>query len=178
MLDILVEVPLVAFPVFSNDRLSLGVGEVLDTLVALQVELDPVSFVASVDETEGVTSESMHVAVGIGNTTVAHDDRNLVQGLRQRRPKIPVVLRTPHVRPWIPLDGVVQVGEFEGIPEKEDGSVVPDQVPVPFFRVELDRKTLISRSASAAPRSPATVEKRMKRSVVLPTSENMFAFVY
>jgi hypothetical protein len=36
----------------------------------------------------------------------------------------------------------------------------------------------MSRSASAAPRSPATVEKRRKRSVLLPTCEKIFAFVY
>src|SRR5471032_2876625 len=36
----------------------------------------------------------------------------------------------------------------------------------------------MSRSASAAPRSPATVEKRMKMSVFLPTSENSAARVY
>ncbi len=39
-------------------------------------------------------------------------------------------------------------------------------------------KPRISRSASAAPRSPATVEKRMKSGVFLPTLEKIFAFVY
>src|SRR5664280_218341 len=36
----------------------------------------------------------------------------------------------------------------------------------------------MSRSASAAPRSPATVEKRANMSVFLPTEEKMLAFVY
>ena len=36
----------------------------------------------------------------------------------------------------------------------------------------------MSRSASAAPRSPATVEKRTNNGVCLPTSEKIFAFVY
>src|SRR4030066_150268 len=36
----------------------------------------------------------------------------------------------------------------------------------------------MSRSASAAPRSPATVEKRTKRSVFLPTFEKILALVY
>jgi hypothetical protein len=35
----------------------------------------------------------------------------------------------------------------------------------------------MSRSASAAPRSPATVENRMNRSVFLPTSEKILALV-
>ena len=39
-------------------------------------------------------------------------------------------------------------------------------------------KPRMSRSASAAPRSPATVEKRTKRSVFLPTSEKILALVY
>ncbi len=36
----------------------------------------------------------------------------------------------------------------------------------------------MSRSASAAPRSPATVEKRANISVCLPISENILALVY
>ena len=36
----------------------------------------------------------------------------------------------------------------------------------------------MSRSASAAPRSPATVEKRKKQSVFLPTVEKILALVY
>ena len=35
----------------------------------------------------------------------------------------------------------------------------------------------MSRSASAAPRSPATVEKRANIGVCLPISEKIFAFV-
>jgi hypothetical protein len=41
----------------------------------------------------------------------------------------------------------------------------------------LSAKPRTSRSASAAPRSPATVEKRSSRSVILPTVENNFARV-
>ena len=36
----------------------------------------------------------------------------------------------------------------------------------------------MSRSASAAPRSPATVEKRANISVCLPTSEKILALLY
>ena len=39
-------------------------------------------------------------------------------------------------------------------------------------------KPRISRSASAAPRSPATVEKRMNNSVCFPISEKIAALVY
>jgi len=51
---------------------------------------------------------------------------------------------------------------------KRTRRVVADDVPVAFFGVELQRSAAISRSASAAPRSPATVEKPREHRVCLP----------
>src|SRR5450432_3643844 len=37
--------------------------------------------------------------------------------------------------------GMDQVGELDGVLDKEDRDVISDQVPVSFFRVKLDRKS-------------------------------------
>ena len=140
LFDALVEVALVALPVLGDDRLGLLIGQVLDPLLGLEVELDPVPFVLGVDEAEGVAAEAVHVAVGAGNAPVAHDDGDLVQRLGQRGPEVPVVLGAAHVGAGIPLHGVVEVGELEGIAQEEDRRVVAHQIPVALLGIELHRK--------------------------------------
>ena len=61
---------------------------------------------------------------------------------------------------------------------KNTGVLLPTKSQLPSSVYIFTAKPRISRSASAAPRSPATVEKRTNKSVCLPTSENTFAFVY
>jgi hypothetical protein len=70
---------------------------------------------------------------------------------------------------------VDEVAELVGVADEEYRRVVADQVPVALVGVELDREAASSRSASAAPRSPATVEKRTRQSVCLPTWANTLA---
>ena len=53
-----------ALPILGNDRLGFLIGQVLDPLLGLQVELDPEPFILGVDEAEGVAAEAVHVAVG------------------------------------------------------------------------------------------------------------------
>ncbi len=132
---------MVVFPVLGDDRLGLFVGQVFDALLGLEVELDPVPLVLGVDEAEGVAAEAVHVAVGIGDTPVAHHDGNLVERLRQGAPEVPIVLGAAHVGAGIPFHRVVEVGELEGIAEEENRRVVTHQVPVPFFGIELHCKT-------------------------------------
>src|SRR5256885_13923015 len=81
---------LAAFTVGGDDGGRLGIGEVLDALLADPVELDPVAFVAGVDEAVGVRAEAVHVAVAARNAPVAHDDGDLVQRLGQAGPEVPV----------------------------------------------------------------------------------------
>jgi len=81
--DALVEVALMALAILADDRLGFLIGQVLDALLALEVELDPVALVVRVDEAERVTGETMHVAISGGDAAVAHDDGDLVQGLGQ-----------------------------------------------------------------------------------------------
>ena len=119
---------------------AFGVGQVLDALLRLEVELDPVALVLRVDEAEGVAGEAVHVAVGGRNAAVAHDDGDLVQRFGQRGPEVPVVLRAAQVGARVALDRVVEVGELERIAQEEHRRVVADQVPVAFLGVELDRE--------------------------------------
>jgi hypothetical protein len=64
-----------------------------------------------------------------------------VQGLGQRGPEIPVVLRAAHVGARVALDGMVQVGELERVAQEEHRRVVADHVPVAFLGVELHARS-------------------------------------
>ena len=77
------QVALVALAILAHERLGLGVGQVLDALLANPVELDPVPIAGGVDEAEGVAAEAVHVAVARWEAPIAHDDGDLVQRLGQ-----------------------------------------------------------------------------------------------
>ena len=68
-------------------------------------------------------------------------------------------------------------GNLSGSRRKNTGVLLPTRSQLPSSVYIFTAKPRMSRSASAAPRSPATVEKRTNRSVFLPTSEKTFAFV-
>jgi hypothetical protein len=72
---------------------------------------------------------------------------------------------------------VVHIRKSQRIAEEEHWGIVPHDVPVAALGIELSAVPRMSHSASAAPRSPATVEKRANIGVFLPTSLNIFAFV-
>ena len=131
LLDALIEIALVTFAVFRNDSFGLGVGQVLDALLGAEMEFHPEALVFSVDHAEGVAAEAMHVAVGIGNATVAHGDGDLVQRLRQRSPEVPVVLGAAQVGSGIAFDRMVEVGKFEGSRRKKTGVLLPTRSQLP-----------------------------------------------
>lgn len=70
------------------------------------------------------------------------------------------------------------VWKFEGITDKENRSIIADQVKVPLFSVKFQSKTSDVTFGIAAPRSPAAVENRRNTGVSFPTPEKSFAFVY
>jgi hypothetical protein len=139
-LDAFEEVPLMALAILPDKRLGFGIGQVLNALLGTEMEFDPGALVCGVNEAVGVAAESMHVAEAFGDAALAHDDRDLMQGFRQQRPKIPVVVGAAHAGPRIALDGMVEIGKTQGIAEEEHRRVVADDVPVAFFGVELQRK--------------------------------------
>ena len=118
----------------------------------------------------------MHITVGGGDTAVTHRDSELEHRLRKRGPKVPVVVGASHIRSGITLDGVVQIDEFFGS-RKKIRACCCRRRPSSLLRCKnLTAKPRMSRSASAAPRSPATVEKRIKIFVFLPISEKTYRF--
>ena len=76
-------VEVVGGPLGVNLALGSGLlsGEVLDALVSFVVRLDVVDLSLVVDPLEGVGGVSVHVAVAIGGSAVAHQDGDLVEGL-------------------------------------------------------------------------------------------------
>ena len=105
------------------------------------MELDPEPFIFGIDEAEGMAAESVHMAVRIWNTAVAHDNSNLVQCFRKRGPEIPVVFGTSHIGARITLDGMIEVRKLERVTQEENRCIVADQVPVAFLGIKLHGKT-------------------------------------
>ncbi|OPZ22829.1 MAG: hypothetical protein BWZ10_00217 [candidate division BRC1 bacterium ADurb.BinA364] len=164
--DALEEVALVALAAFADDRLGFGVGQALDALPGLEVELDPETLVFGVDQAEGMAAVAVHVAVGQRNAALAHGDGDLVQRFGQRGPEVPVVARAAQIGLWIALHGVVQIGELERIAQEKHRGVVADQVPVAFLGVELDGESAnvalrIRRSAFAGHGGEADEQVRL-----------------
>ena len=83
VLDARVEILLMAFAIFADDRFGLGIAQILDALLGPQMEFHSVAFVSCVDEAEGMGSEAVHVAISSGQAALAHDDGDLMQGFRQ-----------------------------------------------------------------------------------------------
>jgi hypothetical protein len=119
----------------------------------------------------------MHMPKGLWNAAIGYHDRDLMERPAKESPEVPVILGAPQAGAGVALNGVVEVGEAQRIVEEENGSIVSNDVPITLLGVELERCSVISHSASAAPRSPAAVEKRAKTGVCLPTVEKMAAFV-
>ena len=175
MLDRLEQVALVALAVFTDDGCRLGVGQLGDAPHGLEVELEPAPLIGGVDKAVSVAAIAVHVAVALGQIAVGEQDRDLVRALRAQRPEIPHRRGTTHIVLRAALLRADEVGEFVGVAHEEDRRVVADQVPSSVENFIAKPRT--SRSASAAPRSPATVENRQKHSVFLPTSLNSLALV-
>ena len=78
-------------------------------------------------------------------------------------------LRLGKVLVWLLLGGVNQVRKLDRVLNEKNRNVIPYNVPVPLFRVELYGKPRTSRARSAEPLLPATVEKRTNAGVFSPT---------
>src|ERR1700726_3431409 len=101
------------------------------------MEFHPSALVLGINHREGVTSEEMHMPKGLRYSAVGHDDRDLMECLWKKGPEVPVILSAPKAGAGVALDGVVEVGEAERIPEEKDWSIVSDDVPISVLRVEL-----------------------------------------
>src|SRR6266404_1426623 len=117
-------------------RAAAGVGEVLDALLRAEMKLDPDAFIGGIKHREGMAAEQVHMAEALRNAAIGHNDRDLVQRLRQQRPEIPVVIRAAQPGAGVALDRMVEVGEPQWIAEEEHRRVVADDVPVTLLGIE------------------------------------------
>ena len=77
-LDSFKQIPLVAFPVLSDDFGGFGIGHILDTLHSLEMELDPEPLVFGINETVGVRAKAVHVAIALRDVAVGKENRHLM----------------------------------------------------------------------------------------------------
>ncbi len=138
MLDRSQQILVMVIGVGGADRGGLGVGEVLDPLVGLEVIFDPEGFAPGVDPLEGVRAEAVHVAIAGGNAAIAEQHGELVRGLRRMGEEIPGVLGLLHVGEGIALLRMDEVGEFQRIADEEDRRVVADQIVIALLRIEFE----------------------------------------
>lgn len=107
----------------------------------MDLGIDPVA--SLVDQLDGVSSVAVHEAPPIRDTSVAHEDHELMGRLRVLRgiiPKHGTVVCVGEVGGGVTLLGVDEVRELGGIPEEEDGGIVGHVVPVALLSPELHRK--------------------------------------
>src|ERR1700730_236417 len=100
-----------ALAIICHKRGSSFVRKILNTLLCAEVELHPSALVLRIDHREGVTSEEMHMPEGLWNSTVGHDDGDLMERLWKKSPEIPVILSAPKTGAWVAFDSVVEVRE-------------------------------------------------------------------
>lgn len=101
--------------------------------------------------------------------SVRHQNGYLMQALRTERPKVPHGCGAAQVRLGMALLSVNKIPKLQRIADQEYWCIVADQIPVAFFRVELNREGPNVTLSVGGAISPATVENRKMRSVFLPT---------
>src|SRR5258708_26850929 len=135
-LDALEQVALMSLAILADQYLGCCVRQVFDPLLTAEVKLHPDSLVVGVEKAVGVAAEAMHVAIGTRNAALTHDDGDLMQGLGQQRPEVPVVVGAAHTGTRIALDRVVEVRKAQRVTEKEHRRIVAYHIPVAFLGVE------------------------------------------
>lgn len=148
------------------------------------MELHPECLSVLVDPAEGVRGVTIHMSEPVGSSPVTEQDGHLVGALGTQSPEVPSRNSSTEICPGVLLLGVDEIGEFDGISNEEDRSVVANHVPVTLLSVKLNCKAYIGKqvplgslSVSAAPFSPATVEKRTKTGVFFPMESKSLALV-
>lgn len=126
----------------SHTHLSRLLGsEILDSLVGLEVILNPEGFSSGIDPLKGVRSISIHVAITIGSSTVRHENGNLMKSLRGVGPEVPGHLGALDTSLRVSLLGVDEIRELDWVLDEENWSVVSYDVVVSFFGVKFDSET-------------------------------------
>ena len=153
---------------FPDQRVNAGHG--------LPVELHQAGLALRVDQPEGVDAKAFHRPVRARNAAVAHVPEDVVGGLCVQGNEVPEAI-VCRLGLWdltvrLGLAGVNDVGELDAVLDEEDGHVIAHQVERAFVGVNFTAKPRVSRTVSAEPREPSTVENRTKTSVCLPLARN------
>jgi len=103
--------------------------------------LDKEFFTLGVDPLKCVGAISIHVAVAIRCTSVAHQDSDLMESLRGVRPEIEGHVGVLDALSRMSLLAMDKVGELDWVLDEEDRGVVTDHIVVAFFGIVLDCET-------------------------------------
>lgn len=118
--------------ILAGNNLSLLPGKTSLALKGLPVELDKLGSTIVSNETEGVHTETVHVAEGPDDAVLSHGPEEGVEGARLLAEEVPSAvvsscrLRNLAVRRR--LDGVDQIREEDSVLDEEDRDVVADNV--------------------------------------------------
>src|SRR5699024_12734495 len=73
-----VQIPLMAFSVSSNQGYCFLIGKIFNALLSFKMKFYPTPLIIFVDHTIGMTSITIHVAIGSRDSPVAHRNGHLV----------------------------------------------------------------------------------------------------
>ena len=111
----------------------------------LPVEFHKGGFPFSIDEAEGVNAEAVHHAVAAREGAIGHDPHHHVHGFRGQRDKIPEVVmrrrRLRHVIIRLGLEGMNEIGKFDGILNEEHRDIIAYEIPDAFGGIKLGGKS-------------------------------------
>src|SRR5262245_4488730 len=108
------------------------------------MELDEGRLPLGVDEAKSMDTKAIHKAEGAWDGPVGHDPHHHVDAFWGQGNEIPEVvmcrLRLRESPIWFLLHGMDQVWKLDGVLNEKHRNIVPDDVPVSFLRIELNRK--------------------------------------
>ena len=140
---------------------GLFLGDEFGALARLHVHLGVHPVTSFIDELHGVSGISVHEAVAIWDTSITHENHDLVNGLGvlgQIVPEHSAIIGTAEMCGWVALLCVDEVRELGGIAQEENWGVVGHHIPVAFFSSELDGET--SRVTSTVVRARFATDRR------------------
>jgi hypothetical protein len=97
-----------------------------------------VDLALGVNPFESMRRISIHKPIPVWSSSVGEKNSDLMQGLWGVLPEIKDHIWIGQVGSWVPLLGVDEIWELNGIIDEEDWSVISYHVVVAFLGVELD----------------------------------------
>lgn len=140
---------------------GLLLSEELGALIRDHMKLAVNPITGLVDQFDSVSKITVHVSITIWNTTVTHQDHDLMNRLwvlREIVPKYGGIISVSEVSGRVSLLGVNEVRKLGRISQEKDRSVVGNQIPVTLSGLELHRET--SWITSTVVRSRLTTDSR------------------